>query len=961
MGNVNGSLHQAAATGDYNRIKWLNGKADHNQQDDDGWTPLHYAAWHDQPECAANLLTQGASASIKDKEGRTPLHLAALKDRRVVGAILCKAGADVDARDNNDLTSLHKAAVSGHSGMVQDLIKHGAAVNAHLRDGTTACHLASWKNNGQSLEALIEAGADFEAKNEIGQTPLHEAANQGHSKIVQKLLEEGADARARDNDGNTPADLATDKGHRDIADMLSQASRNPGSFRTGAPRRTTPAPAAASSGPSPSAPPMPTAALGAAGMFSPAAIAGMKKETPKEDSYDAGSNQALGVWGSSHGEAQEERKPERPSKQHQPPWISGLQAIQQAAFNMVAGDDGNQGRKKGGSRDRTQSLSAAYADSGAPSRHAVPQQQPAGVPMPAATKTQEPQETSYMSAPPTENRRESSNQGNPFMGLLGRLGNTMQQIAKEAGGQHQRRDATADQKSFEKDWAAYGKDQEGGWAMAEGSEDPTKTRSDSSVPLDDQRNKQKIEDLEKAIEERERRLKRVGQSVAQGIREDVAKLKAELAELQGGSITAAGVSANYMGIAPSPAELEFKIISYNDIYQATDGFNQAWQEGVDGRGITFRALMSGRPVSVKVLDPAGLASPAAFERESKTLAKLRHPYLVLLLGACPQGGCLIYEFLQKRSVEEIMKGPRDGPDGPPIRLDWRHRVRIAQQMASALLFLHNTRPQPVLHRDVRLGNILLDSKMNAKLGEVGLSRLQDDPLAHINRHARDFEQAVRDALPPGTAVFQAPEVLQQARFSPATDVFGLGVAMLQLLAGREPQGLADLVAGAILQRRLAGDIVDPCAGSWPEQHATAFAKMALKCVAYKPGERPDLEEDIVPDLTELAIEADTYKGAGQSSTPRGTPSALICPLTQELFQEPVIAADGFTYSRAAIVSWMKSHNTSPMTNATMPHDGLVSNRAIRKALQDFGGGQGGGSSSPAPAKAPQNQGFSVVG
>ena len=87
----------------------------------------------------------------------------------------------------------------------------------------------------------------------------------------------------------------------------------------------------------------------------------------------------------------------------------------------------------------------------------------------------------------------------------------------------------------------------------------------------------------------------------------------------------------------------------------------------------------------------------------------------------------------------------------------------------------------------------------------------------------------------------------------------------------------------------------------------------------------------------------------------------FCFRLQELFQEPVIAADGFTYSRAAIVSWMKSHNTSPMTNATMPHDGLVSNRAIRKALQDFGGGQGGGSSSPAPAKAPQNQGFSVVG
>ena len=159
----------------------------------------------------------------------------------------------------------------------------------------------------------------------------------------------------------------------------------------------------------------------------------------------------------------------------------------------------------------------------------------------------------------------------------------------QAGGQHQHRDVQADQKSFEKDWAAYGKDQEGGWAMAEGSEDPTKARRpDSSVPIEDQvdapsccmlmicdgisstacsrhsfyllkachmgvnetrrqqqkfagiqrsytdaaackpssedvktnlcwlqRAKQKIQDLETAIEERERRLNRVGQSVAQ--------------------------------------------------------------------------------------------------------------------------------------------------------------------------------------------------------------------------------------------------------------------------------------------------------------------------------------------------------------------------------------------------------------------------------------------------------------
>ena len=81
-------------------------------------------------------------------------------------------------------------------------------------------------------------------------------------------------------------------------------------------------------------------------------------------------------------------------------------------------------------------------------------------------------------------------------------------------------------------------------------------------------------------------------------------------------------------------------------------------------------------------------------------------------------------------------------------------------------------------------------------------------------------------------------------------------------------------------------------------------------------------------------------------------------MVQELYQEPVIAADGFTYSRAAITAWLKRNNTSPMTNAPMPHDGLMSNRAIRNAIRDY---EGKGYSSSSAPSAPQNQGFSIVG
>ena len=72
------------------------------------------------------------------------------------------------------------------------------------------------------------------------------------------------------------------------------------------------------------------------------------------------------------------------------------------------------------------------------------------------------------------------------------------------------------------------------------------------------------------------------------------------------------------------------------------------------------------------------------------------------------------------------------------------------------------------------------------------------------------------------------------------------------------------------------EVIPPqcCGDAWPT------AMFHCRCVAYKADERPDLEKDIVPDLTELSLEADTYQGAGQSSAPKGIPAALICPLTQ---------------------------------------------------------------------------------
>ncbi len=88
------------------------------------------------------------------------------------------------------------------------------------------------------------------------------------------------------------------------------------------------------------------------------------------------------------------------------------------------------------------------------------------------------------------------------------------------------------------------------------------------------------------------------------------------------------------------------------------------------------------------------------------------------------------------------------------------------------------------------------------------------------------------ALLPGMAAYQAPEVVQQGWYGPASEVYSLGVALLQLLTGREPQGLAGLVSSAHQRCRLLEEAVDPCAGSWPRSDASSFAELALRSAAH---------------------------------------------------------------------------------------------------------------------------------
>ena len=91
-------------------------------------------------------------------------------------------------------------------------------------------------------------------------------------------------------------------------------------------------------------------------------------------------------------------------------------------------------------------------------------------------------------------------------------------------------------------------------------------------------------------------------------------------------------------------------------------------------------------------------------------------------------------------------------------------------------------------------------------------------------------------------------------------------------------------------------------------------------------------------MLKSAVPASASSGASERTGPEGDnkiPRGFVCPITQAIMVDPVIAADGHSYERSAIVRWFQSHQTSPMTNLPLPHKLLVQNHALKSSIDDF--------------------------
>ncbi|XP_057790574.1 G-type lectin S-receptor-like serine/threonine-protein kinase At4g27290 isoform X1 [Salvia miltiorrhiza] len=225
-------------------------------------------------------------------------------------------------------------------------------------------------------------------------------------------------------------------------------------------------------------------------------------------------------------------------------------------------------------------------------------------------------------------------------------------------------------------------------------------------------------------------------------------------------------------------DLELPVIKMATIVQATNNFSAENMIGAGGFGSVYKGNMpSGEEIAVKRLSRTSHQGLEEFRNEVRVIAKLQHRNLVRLLGCCieEEERMLVYEYLQNKSLDLFVFDDRRR-----TLLTWPKRYDIIMGIARGLLYLHHDSRLKIIHRDLKTNNILLDGNLTPKISDFGLARIfeEDQPLARTKRVV-------------GTYGYMAPEYAIDGNFSVKSDIFSLGVVLLEIISGQKNRGYGD--------------------------------------------------------------------------------------------------------------------------------------------------------------------------
>ncbi|WOL16023.1 hypothetical protein Cni_G24805 [Canna indica] len=276
--------------------------------------------------------------------------------------------------------------------------------------------------------------------------------------------------------------------------------------------------------------------------------------------------------------------------------------------------------------------------------------------------------------------------------------------------------------------------------------------------------------------------------------------------------------------------------SYRDLQKATSNFTTLIGQGAFGS--VYKAQMpTGEIVAVKVLATNSKQSEKEFQTEVLLLGRLHHRDLVNLVGYCAEKRrhILIYVYMTNGSLASHLYNENNEV------LGWDLRVNIALDVARGLEYLHDGAVPPVVHRDIKSENILLDHSMRARVADFGLSKVE--MFCHQASSIR------------GTFGYLDPEYISSRSFTKKSDVYSYGVLLFELITGRNPQqGLMEYVELASMHAEARvgwEEIADPrLDGVFDVGEVNVVAAIAYKCINRLSRKRPAMR-DVVQALCRI--------------------------------------------------------------------------------------------------------------
>ncbi|KAJ8555996.1 hypothetical protein K7X08_022754 [Anisodus acutangulus] len=294
-----------------------------------------------------------------------------------------------------------------------------------------------------------------------------------------------------------------------------------------------------------------------------------------------------------------------------------------------------------------------------------------------------------------------------------------------------------------------------------------------------------------------------------------------------------------------------EIFTYLELKLATQNFDNDHLLGEGGFGRVYKGHIGSKnlDVAVKQLDRNGFQGTREFLVEVLILSLLHHPNLVNLVGYCSDGDqrILVYEYMPNGSLEDhlLELGPEKNP------LDWDTRMKIAEGAAKGLEYLHEKANPPVIYRDFKASNILLDENLNPKLSDFGLAKLgPTGDKSHVSTRVM------------GTYGYCAPEYASTGQLTAKSDVYSFGVVFLEMITGRrvidtskpsEEQNLVLWAQPLFRNKKKFHLMVDPLLeGNYPRKGLCQALAIAAMCLQQEASVRP-LISDVVTALAFLSV------------------------------------------------------------------------------------------------------------